>query len=149
MIFVKGKKPKFFNKEPLKIPSKHAGKYMKGGANREKNGITQESSAMIINSTKCPGTIWNFANGGDKVQLKRKHPATFPDKIPYKLIQCFTQRGDLVLDPMVGSGSTAITAHILERDYISIDISSEYCKLSRKRIDKLQSNMIDGFKNRP
>ena len=123
----------------MKIPSKHAGKYMKGGANREKNGITQESSAMIINSTKCPGTIWNFANGGDKVQLKRKHPATFPDKIPYKLIQCFTQRGDLVLDPMVGSGSTAITAHILERDYIGIDISSEYCKLSRKRIDKLQS----------
>ena len=83
------------------------------------------------------------------MQLKESTLRHFLIKSPYKLIQCFTQRGDLVLDPMVGSGSTAITAHILERDYIGIDISSEYCKLSRKRIDKLQSNMIDGFKNRP
>ena len=146
-IFIKGEKPKYFNKEFIKIPTKHGGKTMKGGANRNKDGITQSSSKMVINSTKCPGTIWNFSNGGDKIHLKRKHPATFPDKIPYDFIQTFTKEGDTVLDPMVGSGSTAITAHILKRQYIGIDISEEYCQLARERIDMLQTNMIEGFKN--
>ena len=146
-IFVKGESPRHFDKEHIKIPSKHAGKTMKGGANRDKNGVTQPSSIIKINNKKCIGTIWNCVNGGDKVVLKREHPATFPDKIPYNFISTFTKQGDLVLDPMVGSGSTAITAHILNRDYIGIDISSDYCKLARKRIQLLQTNMIDGFKN--
>ena len=73
LIFVKGKKPKFFNKEPLKIPSKHAGKYMKGGANREKNGITQESSAMIINSTKCPA-LYGILPTEETSAIKKKAP---------------------------------------------------------------------------
>ena len=146
-IFLKGEKPCYFNKEPIKIPCKHAGRIMTGGANRNKNGITQSSVTVKINSKKCPGTIWNCANGGDKVYLKRQHPAAFPDKIPYNAIQAFTRKNELVLDPMVGSGSTAVTARILNRQYIGIDISSEYCQLARKRIQLLQSNMADNFKN--
>lgn len=146
-IFIKGGKPRYFNKEPVKIPSKHAGKSMNGGANRNKDGRTVDSRKMIINATKCPGTIWNYANGGDKVALKRRHPATYPDKIPHDFIQVFTQPGDVVLDPMVGSGSTAITAHLLGRKYIGIDISREYCDLAEERIATMQSNMADGFKN--
>jgi len=52
-----------------------------------------------------------------------------------------------VLDPMVGSGSTAIAAHILGRRYIGIDISREYCALAEARIAGMQSNMAPGFKN--
>jgi len=146
-IFIKGDKPNYFNKEPVKIPSKHGGKAMTGGANRNRDGLTVNSRHMIINPTKCPGTIWNYANGGDKVALKRNHPAAYPDKIPYDFIQVFTKPGDLVLDPMVGSGSTAIAAHILGRRYVGIDISEEYCELARERIKNLQSNMVNGFKN--
>ena len=146
-IFLKGESPRHFDKEPIKIPSKHAGKMMNGGANRNKDGITQKSVAVKINDLKCPGTIWDFSNGGDKVHLKRRHPATFPDKIPYQFIQLFTKKGDVVLDPMVGSGSTAVTAHILGRKYVGIDVSEEYCALSRERIRELQSNMVAGFKN--
>ena len=146
-IFVKGVKPKFFDKESIKIPCKHAGKTMTGGANRNKNGLTVDSRKMKINPTKCPGTIWNYANGGDKVALKRNHPAAYPDKIPHDFIQVFTQVGDVVLDPMVGSGSTAIAAHLLGREYIGIDISSEYCKLTEERIATMQTNMAVGFKN--
>lgn len=146
-IFLKGKKPSYFNKELIKIPSKHAGKTMKGGANRNKDGITQPSIKIKINSTKCPGTIWNCGNGGDKVYLKRQHPATFPDKIPYNFIQTFTRKRDLVLDPMVGSGSTAIAAHILGREYLGIDISREYCAIAEQRIKLSQTNMLNGFRN--
>lgn len=146
-IFVKGDKPNHFNKEAVKIPCKHAGKQMTGGANRNKDGVTVDSRAMTINATKCPGTIWNYANGGDKVHMKRTHPAAFPDKIPYDFIQVFTREGDWVLDPMVGSGSTAIAAHLLHRNYIGIDISEEYCALTRKRIAAKQSNVAHGFKN--
>lgn len=146
-IFVKGQKPRHFDKEPVKIPCKHAGKSMTGGANRNKDNKTVASVPLKINGTKCPGTIWDFANGGDKVHLKRRHPATFPDKIPYQFIQLFTDKGGWVLDPMVGSGSTAIAAHLLGRRYVGIDISAEYCALARQRIEALQSNMAPGFKN--
>lgn len=146
-VFVKGDKPRCFDKTPVKIPTKHGGKAMRGGANRNKDGITVDSRRMTINPTKCPGTIWDYANGGDKVALKRRHPAAYPDKIPYDFIRVFTREGDVVLDPMVGSGSTAIAAHILGRRYVGIDLSAEYCELARARIRAMQSNLVAGFKN--
>ena len=146
-MFLKGDAPNHFDKEPIKIPCKHAGKHMNGAANRDKDGITQKSRPIQINPTKCPGTIWDFANGGDKVRMKRNHPATYPDRIPYQFIQLLTREGDVVLDPMVGSGSTAIAAHILGRRYVGIDVSGEYCELAKNRILHLQSNMVEGFKN--
>ena len=147
-VFIKGKKPKTFDKEFIKIPCKHAGKTMTGGANRNKDGITEDSRSMIINDTKCPGTIWDYSNGGDKIWMKRQHPAVYPDKIPYDFIQVFTNEGDLVLDPMCGSGSTLVSAKALKRNYIGIDISPEYCQLSKDRVEILETNMVDGFKNR-
>ncbi len=146
-IFLKGKKPKAFNKEPVKVPCKHAGKTMNGGANRNKDGLTVNSRRIKINATKCPGTIWDYSNGGDKVHLKRQHPAVYPDKIPYDFISVFTNKNDLVLDPMVGSGSTAIMASLLDRQYIGMDISEKYCRLARMRIRHMQTNTKPGFKN--
>lgn len=140
-IFIKGKKPNHFDKEELKIPSKHGGKTMTGGANRNKDGKTIASSKFKINEMKCRGTIWDYANGGDKNKVKRKHPAPFPDKIPFDLIKCFTKEGDVVLDPMVGSGSSCVAANILNRKYIGIDISSEYCEISRQRIKDNETSL--------
>lgn len=146
-IFLKGARPRHFDKSAVKIPSKHGGKTMNGGANRNKDGVTVSSRKMVINKTKCPGTIWNFANGGDKVAMKRQHPAAYPDKIPHDFIQVFTRPGDWVLDPMVGSGSTAVAAHLLGRKYTGIDISEDYCALARARIAARQSNLAAGFVN--
>ena len=83
---------------------------------------------------KCRGTVWDYLMAGDKNPLKRKHPAVFPDKIPFDLIQCFCPEGGIVLDPFIGSGTTAVMAKNLGRKYIGIDISEEYCKLSEERI---------------
>ena len=147
-IFVKGGKPEKFNKEPVKIPSKHAGKTMTGAANRNKDGYTEDARTILINATKCPGTIWDYSNGGDKVWLKRAHPATFPDKIPYDFIQVFTEPGDCVLDPMAGSGSTLVAAKLLGRNYLGIDLSEEYCGLCRERLATMQTNLLPDFKNK-
>ena len=146
-VFVKGIKPARFDKTSVKIPSKHAGKCMTGAANRNKDGVTENSRKIKINPTKCPGTLWDYSNGGDKIWLKRTHPATFPDKIPYDLIQVFTEPDDLVLDPMCGSGSTLVTAKVLGRNYVGVDISKDYCNLSQSRVNSLQTNVVEGFKN--
>lgn len=138
-IFLKGDRPQYFNKEPLKIPSKHGNKTMTGGANRKTNGLTAKSETFVINPMKCRGTVWEYLNAGDKDSVKRKHPAPFPDKIPYDFINCFCPPDGIVLDPMMGSGSTAVSAIKLNRSYIGFEISEEYCKIANDRITKTQT----------
>ena len=133
-IFLKGERPQYFNKEPLKIPSKHGGKTMTGGGTRLTNGIRIATRSITINPMKCRGTIWEYMTAGDGTRLKHQHPATFPDKLPYDFIQCFCPQNGIVLDPFVGSGTTVLAAIQLERNYIGIDISKDYCELSNKRI---------------
>jgi len=108
---------------------------MTGCATRKTNGETNQSTQVVINETKCPGTIWDYANGGDKNKLKRKHPAVFPDKIPHDFIQVFCPPDGVVLDPMCGSGSTIVQAQKLGRHYIGIDIEEEYMNICRERLE--------------
>ncbi|TSA24820.1 site-specific DNA-methyltransferase [bacterium] len=135
-IFLKGYKPNYFNKEQLKIPSKHGGKVMTGSGSRKTNGETQKTVTRKINLMKCRGTIWDYLMAGDKNPLKRKHPAVFPDKIPYDFIQCFCPEEGVVLDPFAGSGSTLVMAKILGRNFIGFDIVPEYCELTKERLKK-------------
>lgn len=133
-IFLKGEKPQYFNKEPIKIPSKHGGKIMTGSGNRKTNGDTTKTVKRAINPTKCPGTVWDYLMAGDKNTLKRKHPAVFPDKIPFDFIRVFCPEDGIVLDPFMGSGSTAIAAIKTKRNYIGFDISEEYVAIADERI---------------
>jgi len=141
-IFLKGDRPAYFNKEPLKVPSKHGGKTMTGSGNRRTDGTTTKTITREINGMKCRGTVWDYLNAGDKNLLKRKHPATFPDKIPTDFIQCFCPPKGVVLDPFIGCGSTAVAAKQLNRNYIGIDVSKEYCKLAEERIKTVPSSLF-------
>jgi len=133
-IFLKGKRPQYFDKDPLKIPSKHGGKTMTGGGTRLTNGVRIATRSITINPTKCRGTIWEYMTAGDGTRLKHQHPATFPDHLPRDFIQCFCPPNGIVLDPFVGSGTTILAAIQLEKNYIGFDISREYCDLTEKRI---------------
>jgi len=62
------------------------------------------------------------------------HPASFPEKLAKRVIKLFSYRGDLVLDPFNGSGTTTYMAKRLARNYIGIDISEDYCKFAEERI---------------
>jgi site-specific DNA-methyltransferase (adenine-specific) len=135
-IFLKGKRPQYFNKAPLMIPSKHAGEVLSGSGNRRTDGTTTKTVTRAINPLKCRGTVWDYLMAGDKDPLKRRHPATFPDQIPIDLIQCFCPPEGLVLDPFLGSGSTAVAAKALGRKYIGFDLSQEYCDIANQRLMK-------------
>jgi site-specific DNA-methyltransferase (adenine-specific)/site-specific DNA-methyltransferase (cytosine-N4-specific) len=67
----------------------------------------------------------------------KDHSAAFPESLPSWFIKLFTKRGDLVLDPFLGSGTTVISAAKLQRRFIGIEVKPEYCELARSRIEKL------------
>jgi DNA modification methylase len=135
-VFLKGERPQYFDKEPLKIPSKHGGKTMTGGGTRLTNGVRIPTRSITINAKKCRGTVWEYMTAGDGTRLKHKHPATFPDKLPYDFIQCFCPKKGIVLDIFMGSGTTALAAMNLDRSFLGFDISKEYVELAQERIKK-------------
>jgi len=154
-IFLKGKRPQYFDKENIKIPSKHANKVMTGANIRTKNGRTG-SRKVKINPTKCPGTVMTFGNTcGGESKLKSQHPAVFPNMLAYDMIECFCPPDGIVLDPFNGSGTTTLAAKCLGRSYIGVDVSEEYNqiaiqrlnseKIERKKVEKTQQNSSDNL----
>lgn len=71
----------------------------------------------------------------------RNHSAAFPEDLPTWFIKLFTQADDVVLDPFIGSGTTAVAAKQLKRNYIGIDTNAEYCRQARKRVSKVQPRL--------
>jgi len=69
------------------------------------------------------------------------HPAPFPVELPYRLIQLYTFEADIVLDPFIGSGQTAIAAIKAKRHYVGYDTNEEYLKLSKKRIKEFEFDL--------
>jgi DNA modification methylase len=137
LIFFKGKKPKYFNKEPLKIPTKHKGKKWKG-TDRCTDGSFKQTEGKVA-EMKCRGTVWKYAtSNSERNKIKLKHPATFPDKLAEDLIICFSQENDIVYDPMCGSGTTCIMAYKNKRNFIGSDISEEYINnIAKERLKEL------------
>lgn len=80
------------------------------------------------------GDVWEFAQ-----EMKNGHPAPFPVKLIDRIISSTTAK--IVLDPFMGSGTTAISAINNGIDYIGIDISPEYCDMAKNRIRKETSQL--------
>ena len=135
LIFLKGDKPRYFDKSTLMIPSKHAGK-MYSGTDRLTNGGFKKIEPKVVNDMKCRGTLWEYATSNTEGnRTKLEHPATYPDKLAEDLIMCFSKPGDLVLDPMCGSGTTCVMAAKNKRNFIGIEINKDYCNIIEKRIN--------------
>lgn len=76
-------------------------------------------------------SVWTFP----AISAKQiGHPAPFPEELPHRLIQLYTFKDDVILDPFVGSGTTCLTAIKDKRNYVGYDTNPEYVKLSEKRI---------------
>ncbi|MCA9932616.1 MAG: site-specific DNA-methyltransferase [Ardenticatenaceae bacterium] len=75
--------------------------------------------------------------------FNRNHSATFPLDLPNWFIKLFTEEGDLVLDPFVGSGTTAVAAQTLGRNYIGIDISEDFCRIAEDRLEISQPRLFE------
>ena len=71
-----------------------------------------------------------------------KHPARFPEQLSKDHILSWSNEGDMVLDPFMGSGTTCKMAKLNNRKYIGIEISSEYFEIAKKRIKLIQENLL-------
>jgi DNA modification methylase len=67
------------------------------------------------------------------------HPAMFPEELPRRLMKLFSYRGDIILDPFNGAGTTTLVAAREGRRFIGIDISTQYCQTARERLQSLQT----------
>ena len=95
------------------------------GAKNRENTISKED---FLQNSK---SIWKFQTVSAK---NLGHPAPFPIELPYRLIQLYSFKDDIILDPFIGSGQTAIAALMSQRKFIGYEINSEYIKLAENRI---------------
>jgi len=72
------------------------------------------------------------------------HPAPFPVELPLRLIELYTYEGDLVLDPFMGSGTTAAAALRCGRHYVDYDTESEYVRIAEQRVSEERDRLIEG-----
>jgi DNA modification methylase len=78
--------------------------------------------------------VWQFSYEARDVRDKKVHPATFPISLAKKVIELFTHKGELVLDPFVGSGTTLVAAKDTNRNAVGFDLQKRYIDLCEQRI---------------
>ena len=95
----------------------------------------------------CPGNFWNdISIPFWSMPENTPHPTQKPEKLLAKLILASSNKGDMVFDPFLGSGSTAVTAKKLERDFCGVEIDPFYCACAGKRLQNADSDRsIQGF----
>ena len=122
-VFSKGK-PKIFN------PIQENTKGFKTGKYRYPDGSLKIANTPIIKETKMLNNIWYYVVGGKG----NNHPASFPEKLAEDHILSWSNEGDIILDPMAGSGTTLKMAKKNNRNYIGIEIAPEYIEIIKKRL---------------
>jgi DNA modification methylase len=97
---------------------------------RVKSGFGKNVSNWVGRSMVYPTNVIHLATECGN----RNHSAVFPIELPKWFIKLFTEPGDNVLDPFVGSGTTALAALQLGRNYVGLDIKEEFVEISRRRL---------------
>jgi len=134
MIVLSKGKPKTFN--PLKEQTVRNGFEMVVH-NKKPDGVNNKV-LKELKKEKTRTNIWSYAVGlggttSDKIAFK--HPAMFPENLAKDHILSWSNEGELVFDPMCGSGTTCKMALITGREYLGVDISAEYIEIAKHRLD--------------
>lgn len=105
--------------------------FSKGSYRRDKmdGRMSTISKDEFLEFTK---SVWGFPSESAK---KVGHPAPFPVELPYRLIQLYTFSNEIVLDPFMGSGQTALAALKAGRHFVGYELSEEYCSLAKRRVE--------------
>ncbi len=130
-VFSKGK-PKTFN--GLREAKEYTDNRKNKAFGRNKDNSVDFGYASNDN-TRLRRNIWKyFAGGGANDKIASKHPAIFPEQLANDHILSWTNEGDLVYDPFMGSGTVAKMCILNKRNWIGSEISKEYCDIAQKRI---------------
>jgi len=109
------------------------------GADAKNNKVLKE-----LKSEKTKTNIWEYAvglGGSTKDKDAFKHPAIFPEKLAEDHILTWCKEGDIVFDPMCGSGTTLKMAKKHNRQYIGCDISLEYVDIAKNRVERYEPQL--------
>jgi len=106
--------------------------FSKGAFRRDGRG--KESTISREDFLEWTKSVWSFPAVSAK---KVGHPAPFPGELPHRLIQLYTFKGDVVLDPFAGSGTTCLAAAQDGRHYVGYDVNSAYLALAQERLAAL------------
>lgn len=104
---------------------------------RDKAGDLVTGKSHVIPAFSKRTNIWEYDTGKGyttKDNFAFEHPAMFPEQLAKDHILSWSSKGDVVLDPMCGSGTVCKMAKLMSRKYIGIDISERYCKIAKERI---------------
>lgn len=140
-MFVLSKgKPKTFN--PLRLPTKNAGKTFNWGDRKtvlDENQCRRhkETDIRVCNNTKIRNNIFYYSVGGGK----SGHPAVFPYQLAEDQVLSWSNEGDVILDPFMGSGTTGLAALNNGRKFIGIEINEEYFNSSSNRLKENRTHI--------
>lgn len=84
--------------------------------------------------------VWEFFYEKRDIRDKNIHPAVFPIALPRKCIELFTHKGELVVDPFLGIGTTLIAARDLDRNAVGFDLNKKYTDYTKKRLAQSKLN---------
>ena len=136
-MFVLSKgRPNTFN--PIMEPCKYAGQTRRMTLRHNGSDLEPAHNNGLVKEFKIKGNIWTYKVGKHKSTKYAdafKHPAIFPELLAEDHIKSWSNQGDTVLDPFMGSGSTGVAAKNLGREFIGIEMNEEYFEIAKKRIE--------------
>jgi len=146
-IFSNETKPKTSNLI-IDKPNRWAGETSFGQTRmRQKDGKLIKYEKKPVPEFSARNNIWKYNTGfgySTKDKSAHLHPAIFPEKLAEDHILTWSNKDDIVLDPFCGSGTTCKMAKMNNRNFIGIDLSEKYCKLSEHRV-KMANNSLKSF----
>lgn len=118
--------------------NKHAGRTI-SSTERQHDGTTRISSATKKNrKAKEFGLRFNVWEMPSEKNNRTGHPAPFPERLVMDHILTWSNEGDIILDPFMGSGTTAVAAIKTNRHFIGFELSEEYCEIAEKRLNNIE-----------
>ena len=104
---------------------------------RQKDGHTIKMKGVTWKKNGKRGNVWHYDTGYQKTTTDRfafEHPAMFPDKLAQDHIESWSNVGDLVYDPFLGSGTTTLAAKNMDRQFAGSEISAKYFAIAQRRM---------------
>jgi site-specific DNA-methyltransferase (adenine-specific) len=147
-VFVKGKLKTFNPIQDRK--NKCGGEKIQSTTLRQKDGSLKKTSAEKNNTGRCIKefgyrfNIWQISSGKGKTTLDTyayEHPAMFPEQLCQDHILSWSNEGDIVFDPFLGSGTTAKMAVLNNRHYIGFELSEKYFDIACRRLDEAEETI--------